>query len=280
MKNVLFSTILFLVSSTCFGQNSFDSLLTQADSNYFDFKDYEQALSLYSKASEIITEDHKDYGYTIDKMARSIFYLESNSREQYDTDNSIKYSKEFIQLADKHPSHIDAGVLAKKYFMVKNLIVAYFEKEDLATAKKYQDQLYKAYKKGDLPEGIDHFYNFEFFKWEDKNIWGYEWYKKIPKDRLSSSFTKIIYYIYSTNPDGTDKDQLYRLHVLMFHKTDNSTKFDYVLTKKVEKENSVVGGTLYDYTYKDPIDYVKLRKDIREILKKNPEPDVGHYRKK
>ena len=181
---------------------------------------------------------------------------------------------------EKYPSFIDKGVVEKKYFMYKNLVVGYFDKEVIDKAKKYQELLYKAYKKEELPEGINHYYNFEFVKLDDKNIWGYEWFEKIPKDRFSASFSKIVYYIYSTNPDGTDKDELYRLHVLMFHTNDKSIKFDYVLTKRIETATEEVGGTLYSYTYSDPIDIMKLRQDIREVIIGNSEPDVKSYRKK
>lgn len=223
---------------------------------------------------------HEDFQYVTDKLARTLFYLDLEAGKAHDTEKSIKYSKQFIEIADKYRNLLDEAVLAKKYFMVKNLVVSYFEKDDLAEARKYQDLLYKAYKKGELPEGINEYYNFEFFNWEGLNVWGYEWFEDLPKDRLSRSFAKIIYYIYSTNPDGSDKDQLYMLQVLMFHKRDNSIKFDYVLTQRIESPTHESGGTLYDYTYTDPIDIVKLRKDIREVVKNNPEPNVKSFRRK
>ena len=112
----------------------------------------------------------------------------------------------------------------------------------------------------------------DFFKFEDKNIWGYEWFADLPKDRYSSSFTKVIYYVYSTNPDGSDKDQLYRLHVLMFHGANEN--FDYVLTKRLEKATEETSGTLYSYTYKEDIDFEKLKNDVKEVLKGNLQPDT------
>ena len=58
----------------------------------------------------------------------------------------------------------------------------------------------------------------------------------------------------------------------MFHKIDESTKFDYVLTKRLETATNEVSGTLYAYTYDKKIDYVKLGADIKEVLKGNYEP--------
>lgn len=280
MKNIFLPILILLISNTSYGQADISKLIEEADSAYFDYKDYNKALGLYSDVKDSIDEKHKDFGYIVDKIARNLFNLELESSIKFDTEGSIKYSKEFIELADEYPLFINEEVLAKKYFMYKNLVVANFARGGLSEAKKYQNKLYKAYKNGELPEGIDKYYNFEFFKWDDKNVWGYEWYKTIPEDRLESSFSKIVYYIYSTNPDGSDKDQLYRLHVLMFHKADNSTTFDYVLTKRIETATEETGGTLYSYTYNDPIDYIKLRQDIREVLKSNLEPDVKSFRKK
>ena len=137
-------------------------------------------------------------------------------------------------------------------------------------AEKYKKILYDAYKKKTLQEGIDEFFNFDYFTFEDKNIWGYEWYEELPKDRFSKSFTKVVYYIYSTDEEGNDKDQLYRLHVLMFHGTGQD--FDYVLTKRNETDNSTPAATLYGYYYKKDIDYKKLKQDVIEVLKGNLYP--------
>jgi hypothetical protein len=273
----LILTLSLICSFHVFGQTN---ILEQADSAYFDYKDYDKALALYQQVHTNLEQKDEDFGYVTDKIARTLFSLELKSRNALDTDKSIEYSKKFIQLSDEYPSFIHESVLEKKYFMYKNLVVAYFDKDDLREANKYREKLYSFYKKGELPEGLNHYYNFEFFKWENKNIWGYEWFEELPKDRLSESFSKIIYYVYDTNPDGSDKDQLYRLHVLMFHKRDNLTNFDYVLTKRIETATEESGGTLYSYTYTDPIDFVKIQNDIREVLKGNDKPDVIHKTKK
>lgn len=178
-----------------------------------------------------------------------------------------------MKLIEKGKTFFDEKFASREYWMQKNIIVSYFGLGQLDQAEKQKKILYKAYKEKKLPEGIDEYFNFTFFKWEDKNVWGYEWFEELPKDRNSKSFSKIVYYVYSTNSDGSDKDQLYRLEVLMFHKFDNSTKFDYVLTKRLAKAQNEVSGTLYAYTYNEKIDYTKLQADIKEVLKGNYEPD-------
>ncbi len=134
--------------------------------------------------------------------------------------------------------------------------------------------MYKAHKKNKLPCEYElcHYYNFDFFKIDTLNIWGYEWYDELPKNRFSTSFTKVVYYVYSTNPDGSDKDQLYRLHLIMFHGTD--MPFDYIMTRYISTENGEIRGSMYEYTYKENIDYEKLHNDVIEIVKGGKKTDT------
>jgi hypothetical protein len=186
-----------------------------------------------------------------------------------DFENALQYSIPGLEHIQKCKKYFDETYAKREVWMQKNIIVSYFGLGDFEKAKEHQSILYQGYKDKTLPDGIDEYYNFVFFKFEDKNIWGYEWYEELPKDRFSTSFSKIVFYVYSTNLDGTDKDQLYRLHVLMFHKIDPEIEFDYVLTKRVETAKKETSGTLYAYTYKENIDYEKLLNDVREVLKGN-----------
>jgi hypothetical protein len=197
-----------------------------------------------------------------------------------DWTNSLKYALECEKVLEKADNYLNDEYLSGKYWLYKNIVLAYFGLDQLDSAKRYQDKLYAAYKDKKLPEGIEEYYNFEKFVFDDKNIWGYEWFEELPEDRFSSSFSKIVYYVYSRNSDGSDKDQLYRLHVLMFHNIDPSNKIDYVLTKRLATATDEVSGTLYAYAYTSPVDYEKLRADIREVLKGKYEPDTKSTRKK
>lgn len=206
--------------------------------------------------------------------------LELVNRMSEKFDKSLHHGLEALALIEKGKAYFDDKFAAREMWMHKNIIVSYFGLGQLDKAQKHRDIIYKAYKEKALPEGMDEYFNFSFFTWEGKNIWGYEWLEELPKDRFSKSFTKIVYYVYSTHPDGTDKDQLYRLHVLMFHNMDTSIKIDYVLTKRLETATNEVSGTLYAYTYTKDIDYRKLEADIREVLKGNYQPDTKTINKK
>ena len=222
-----------------------------------------------------VKESNKLYNDILGYQIEVVTFLERESRMNEDFETSLKYGLEALNLIEKGKKifkKLDKSFADREPFMIKNVGVSYFGLKKYEEAKKYKDLLYKSYKQKKLPEGIDEYFNFDYFRWENKNIWGYEWFAELPKDRFSGSFSKVVYYVYSTNSDGSDKDQLYRLHVLMFHGTNVS--FDYVMTKRLETATNEVSGTLYSYTYKEDIDFEKLHTDVIEILKGNLQPDT------
>lgn len=270
MKKTL-TFILLTVATFAFGQTEISTKYHTADS----LLQADNYLEAYKILKEIEPKcDKKDtlYDYILWYYVGATSELESQNRmtEQFET--SLKYGLEALELIEKGKSRFDEKFASKEFWMHKNIIVSYFGLGQFDKAKKHRDILYKAYKEKKLPEGIDGYYNFDFFKLNDKNIWGYEWYPELPKDRFSSSFTKIVYYVYSTNPDGTDKDQLFRFHVLMYHQDSKNAKFDYLLEKQMETDEATISGSYYQYTYKENIDYKKLKDDIKEIVTKEIEP--------
>ncbi|MCF8297875.1 MAG: hypothetical protein K9J13_10055 [Saprospiraceae bacterium] len=273
-------TILLLITSILsFGQTEISKKYETADS-LLQADNFKEAYKIYKNIEAICDKKDTLYDYILWYYIGVTTQLENQNRMNEKFDSSLIFGLEALSLIEKGKEYYDKKFAAREFWMYKNIIVSYFGLGQLDKAKKYQDVLYKAYKGNKLPEGIDEYYNFTFFKWEDKNIWGYEWFEELPKDRFSKSFSKIIYYVYSTNPDGSDKDQLYRLHVLMFHNIDKSVKIDYVLTKRLETATNEVSGTLYAYTYNEKIDYSKLQTDIKEVLKGNYEPDTKSIIKK
>lgn len=275
----LITFILLTVSVISYAQTTIGQQYQKADS----LLQRDKYLEAYKILKEIEPKcDKKDtlYSYILWYYTSSVSMLELEHRSKEDWTNSLNYGLEALKAIEKGKEVFDEKFAAREYWMYKNIIVSYFGLGQRDKAKTYQDKLYRAYKDNKLPDGLDEYYNFEFFKWENKNVWGYEWYPELGDPETKGSFSKIVYYVYSTNPDGTDKEQLYRLHVLKFHKLDNSIKFDYVLTKRLETATDEASGTLYAYTYEKPIAYSKLHADIREVLKGNYEPDTKSIIKK
>lgn len=277
--NRIIIILLLTFSKFSYGQADLLKKYQSADS-LFQNNDFKGAYNIFKDIELKCDKNDTIYNYILWYYTSSATQIEKNYRDNQQFDSSLYYGLGALKLIEKAKPYFDETFATREFFMIKNVVVSYFGLGQLDSAKKYKDILYKAYKEKKLPKGMNDYFNFSFFKWEDKNVWGYEWFEDLPEDRFSKSFSKIVYYVYSTNPDGTDKDQLYRLHVLMFHNIDPSNKIDYVLTKRLETAKNEVSGTLYAYTYTKDIDYRKLQADIKEVLKGNYQPDTKTIIKK
>lgn len=234
----------------------------QIDSAYVKFANLEKSLSINDTL----------YEYVLWYKVMTATHLEEVNRLQEKFDKSLDFGLEALEGIENGKELFNEDFALREYWMIKNITVSNFGLGNFEEGKKWKDKMYTAKNKNLLPEGIDESFNFDFFKFEDKNVWGYEWFAELPESRYDSSFTKVVYYVYSTNLDGSDKDQLYRLHVLMFH--GNNDNFDYVMDKRLETATEEISGTLYAYTYKEDIDFMKLKNDVKEVLKGNLEPDT------
>jgi hypothetical protein len=234
----------------------------QIDSAYVKFANLEKSLSINDTL----------YEYVLWYKVMTATHLEEVNRLQEKFDKSLDFGLEALEGIENGKELFNEDFALREYWMIKNITVSNFGLGNFEEGKKWKDKMYTAKNKNLLPEGIDESFNFDFFKFEDKNVWGYEWFAELPESRYDSSFTKVVYYVYSTNLDGSDKDQLYRLHVLMFH--GNNDNFDYLMDKRLETATEEISGTLYAYTYKEDIDFMKLKNDVKEVLKGNLEPDT------
>lgn len=271
MKKSL-TLVLVMIVALVFGQKEISSRYSEAY-NLLQEEKLIEAYSILKEIEPVCNRKNSLYNHILWNYATVTAELERQCRMNEEFEASLKYGLEALELIRKGKKRFDEDFAARAYWMHKNLIVSCFGLGQLDEAQKHRAILYQAYYDKVLPDGINEYFNFSFFRWEGKNIWGYEWFEDLPKDRNSKSFTKIVYYVYSTNADGSDKEQLFRLHVLMFHKLNNAISFDYVLTKIVKTAEGEVSRTLYDYTYNEEIDFAQLQSDIKEVLKGNDNPD-------
>lgn len=204
------------------------------------------------------------YNYVLGNKIIVLTKMEKQSQMAENFRKSLDYGLEAWNEFQKEKEYLNNDFKNREYYILKNILVSYMGLGNFKEAKKWKAQLYKAQKQNVLPEQMQNYFNFDFFRMDDKNVWGYEWFEELPKDRFSRSFTKIVYYVYSTNSDGSDHEQLYRLHVLMFHA--NNEKFDYVMTLKSGDDSNSFSQSLYQYTYKENIDYQQLQKDVKAIV--------------
>jgi len=267
------SLLLLLLTTTTvvFGQVTSIAKYSTAD-RLLKLNDINGAYNLFKELKAEIDPNDTLYEYVVWYHVVTATELEKESRLREDFTNSLKFGLEVFKAVDENKHLFDDSFAQKEPWAIKNIIVSYFGLGQGDRARKYRDKLYEEYNLKSLLQGIDEYFNFDFFKLDGKNVWGYEWYAELPADRFSGSFTKIIYYVYSTNPDGTDKDQLYRLHVLMFHQSSEDTKFDYLLERQQENDKAMVSGSYYQYTYMKDIDYNKLRQDVKDVIKNEIQP--------
>ncbi|MGB3453288.1 MAG: hypothetical protein WBA59_05640 [Moheibacter sp.] len=273
-KALLLTFFVFLISSNVFSQT-------------------ENIAAQYAEAMDLLEQDRLEESFDLFKKVYperektdtlknyiSWYYigigteLEHQNRMNQDYQKALNLAIDMQKAIQDNKDDFDEEFAEREAWMIKNIIVSYDGLNEFDEAEKYKSILYDRYRKGELPRGIDQYFNYDYFKLGDKNIWGYEWFADMPENRFSSSFTKVVYYVYSTNPDGTDKDQLYRFHVLMFHQDPKDAKFDYILERQMEIDNSTVSGSYYKYTYKMDIDYKKLRNDVIEIVTNGIETDT------
>ncbi|MEM6299462.1 MAG: hypothetical protein AAF740_12310 [Bacteroidota bacterium] len=275
MKKLLF--LILLLPTLVKGQNEHVTLYNRADS----LIQYGQIDSGYVLLKNLETEvmlSDTLYPYVLWYLSGLVSHLERENLMNEDFDKALPYALENLELVKKGTPIFDLNFKNRKYFGIKNVIVNYFGLKNYEKVNEYKAMLYDLQAKGELPEGIDQFFNFDYFRIGDKNIWGYEWYAELPEDRFSTSFSKVVYYVYSTNPDGSDKDQLYRLHILMFH--GDNPNLDYVMDKRLDTATEEFSGTLYQYNYKEDIDYEKLHNDVIEIVNTSKQPDTQRVIKK
>lgn len=244
---------------------------------FFIYKQYKYADSLldarnYLDAYKILRNieplaDKKDssiYPHIIWDYTNAITALELEALSKENWRFSLSYGIEALGVIKKGKQFFDGEYPGREYWMYSNIIVSYFGLGYPEKAKEYQDKLYAARSQRLLPQGLDKSFNFEFFKWNGNNVWGDEYYT----DRGDSNASKIVYYVYNTNPDGTDKDLLFRINMIKATKPDSKgVKVDYVLNKELETATNDTSGTFYAYTYNTPVNYHKLRADVRQILK-------------
>lgn len=270
MKYFLLTFFTLTLSITISGQNNVQEKYKEAEIKLKNNNTLE-AYTIFKDLKTITDKQDTLYKYIVWYAVTTTSALENQFRMKEDYKQSLQFGLEAYNLIRENKSSFNQLFAAKEQWMCKNIIISYFGLDQIEEAEKFKEKLYNGYQNKSLPEGIDEHFNFDFFKLNDLNIWGYEWYPELPKDRFLSSFTKIVYYVYSTKSDGTDKKQLYRFHVLMFH---GEEEFDYILERQFEKANTTISGSYYQYRYNKDIDYLKLRKDIIEILTNEIEPST------
>jgi tetratricopeptide (TPR) repeat protein len=264
-----------IVCATLGAQENDKILSAHADSAYAS-KDYEQALDAYSHLITMFDKKDETYKSIILKYAKSMYFTEIMYRDDQRFKESLSLAKAFMKLLSAEQENLEPFAQKTKYWMLKNEIVDYFGLGYRDSAKQYQDTLYMAYKNKLLPDGLEKYYNFEFFKLDTLNIWGYEWYPELGDPETMGSYSKQVYFVITTDDKGHDKQPLYTLETVKIHKFDNTIKNDYVLTKRYVEQGRCISETIWSVGFISPVDYAKLHDAVVAVVKGKIKPS-GTY---
>ncbi len=245
----------------------------QQAGDYLNKEDYNNALQLFRELREQTSKTDSLYPDIAYGLSASLFYVLLDVKAKDDWSRSVELLTEFINSLEEDKDYLNPKLQEQVYWSYKDLVVAYFGLNQLDKAKMYQEKLYAAYKAKKLPEGLDAYYNFEKFVFNNQNVWGYEWFAELGDKGTEGSFAKHIYYIYSRDSLGNDVDQLYTLQTLKIHKFKNEGA-DFVLTKLIYGDEQDIRESIWTYTFYNPVDYVKLHDAILEYLKGNVTSDA------
>lgn len=200
----------------------------------------------------------------------TLFLLGKAAQATEDWQSAREFYEQLLTVLERPQDALSSELIAdletRRYWTYKNMVLACHGLKDLDAAATWREKLYQARRDELLPTGLDEYFNFDFFRHESLNIWGYEYYPELGDPETEGSFSKYVYFVYDTNEDGTDKDQLFRLHVLKFHKLNPTEQPDFVLTARRGGGAEEASRTLYDYTYNTPVDFEKLRSDIEKLV--------------
>lgn len=269
-------TTLLTIPILTFGQTSQQKL--QEANAFLDDKDYVNSLKLFREIYAQVNHKDTTFNSVAYGLCASLFYTIIDKKAKDDWNATADLSVEFIKVLRDDKDFIPKGLQEKKYWAYKDLVVAYFGLEQRDKAKPYQKKLYDAFKKKQLPEGIEHCYNFEKIVHNNQNVWGYEWFAELGDKEAEGSFSKQVYYIYSQDSLGRDKDQLFTLETVKIHKLKKDEP-DFVLTKRVYDKKKEQSETIWTYTFDSPIDYEKLHNAIVEYLKGRVKTDTRSINK-
>ncbi len=252
------------ISFHSFSQN--DNLLQfQKAIEYNASGNPDAALRIIKKLERHVLKSDSLYPFLLENKIIALMELEKETRNKANFEQSLAYGTEAWESIQNGNVFFKSDVLKNEPFVVKNLMVSYFGSGNIEMGMQWKEKLYQFQKAGRLPREMNISFNFDFFKVDDLNVWGYEWYEEYPTSPYDkSNFTKLIYYVYTQKSDGSDHEQLYRLHLEKFNGT--ARNMDYVLTKKSGSGPSETSVKLYAYPYVKKIDYQKLQNDVREIV--------------
>lgn len=273
MKPLLF-TLLLYGSATVRGETNLVGKYALADS-LLEANEVAKAWEIFQEIDSLCDKSDTLYRYILWGSTAAVSRLELHYRLNQKFDSAVYFGKLALKLINKNAPFYRPSYRARQYFMYKNMVVSFTGMGMHAQAAKYKQLLMSAHKQGKLPQGLRKYFNFAYFKWKGKNVWGFEWFPPptAGKSQPKRQDAKIVYYVYSAKADGSDGRLLYQVHLKKKYKLDKACKYGYVLIKQLEDSRKEISGALYAFQYDRKINYGKLQIDIRDVVDENYYPD-------
>jgi hypothetical protein len=278
MRTTIVSLLLFALLPFANAQTAADKY-NQANT-LADDGQIEKAYLIVDSLLKVVDQKDTLYSYVLFSAGAMTAKMAMEFTTSQKWKEGINYGNAFLSLYNDNKEFFDTQLEGRLYWVYKNLLVSSRALKLTAAFDKYRKLLYDAYKKGGvLPDPLDQYFNFEFFTWNGLNVWGYEWYPEIGDPETKGSYSKHVYYIYSTKANGDDDKQLFTLQTVKVHKIDDKQD-DYVLTFRRYSENGDYSKTHWKATFKDPVDYDKLHDAVVDYLDTMIKPHLSEFLEK
>jgi hypothetical protein len=220
-------------------------------------------MNAYINYKQILTglkPNNIHYKDVVNSYMLALFKLINDTSDRYYWQTSLQLSFEFINTLKRDSALLSDKVLRRKYSVYERIIIAYNGMKQPELAKPWQEKLYQAY-----------------FNNEIKQFWGYtlelipcgnyvievsETYDTDdPKKKQKKPLPKYSFSLDQIKPKFSPWKKNYYLI-----KPRNSNEYMLYEVKAAKLEKGSEYLPLKKYTFKEPLDYPKIREAILELI--------------
>lgn len=264
MKKYLLLLLGCALFTTTTAQKSKEDSLNKAR-RFENGRAHSSALVLYDALYRQTGKQHPLYPEIAQGCYRSLFNNLQEAKQKGDWSKSIPLAEQLVRIVNDNRNLMGSSNENKKYWACKDLVLANFNLRHPEKARVYQDSLYAAYKRDDLPHGLNACYNFEQFAINNKNVLAYEYYPDYGDPGTTANFAKQVYVVYARDKQGNNGAELFSLEAIRVPAAQTDLPATIVLRKR-EQKGSVLNGMPWSTTLGSTVDYAKLHSAVVSYL--------------
>jgi hypothetical protein len=257
MTGRLISMLLLLVCTNLYAQ--LDQKIQNADLALAT-GDHKNAYINYKQILTSLKPNDIHYKDVVNSYMLALFKLINDTSDRYYWQTSLQLSNEFINTLKKDSGILSDDVLKKKYRIYNRIIISYNGMKQSELAKPWQEKLYQAYYNNE----IKHYLGFirELIPCGDYVLEVEETYEpddcktkpKMPRAKYSFNLIQIKPHL------STHK----KFYQLIKPRQSNEFTLYKVNLAQLEKDSEYL--PLKKYTFKEPLDFPKIREAILELI--------------